>query len=150
MSSGRSRSLQEREGSREALASPRAAVDVPQNAAPAGDINIDAIRESIDLLEADLAAMIRDVQQTAGAAQRGVAASAEALTTIRERSDALSGKTRSAKDNAIQLAAATEEFAATATEIKRQVNAAGDMTGSATQAGQAARSEEHTSELQSH
>jgi methyl-accepting chemotaxis protein len=139
MSSGRSRSLQEREGSREALASPRAPSDAPQSAAPT-DINIDAIRESIDLLEADLAAMIRDVQQTAGAVQRGVAASAQALTTIRERSDALAGKTRSAKDNAVQLAAATEEFAASATEIKRQVAAAGDMTDSATQAVQAAAS----------
>lgn len=117
---------------------PVALTDAAAEQPASGDINIDAIRETIDLLEADLAAMIRDVQRTAGAVQHGVAASAQALSAIRERSDALAGKTRSAKDDAFQLAAATEEFAASSTEIRRQVRVAGEMTDGATQAVKAA------------
>jgi len=102
------------------------------------DTGIAAIRETIDLLEADLAAMIRDVQQTAGAVRQGVQASSQALTTIRERSDALAFKTRGAKEDAVQLAAATEQFAMSSGEILRQVRDAGTLTEGATQAAKAA------------
>ena len=91
----------------------------------------EAIRETIDLLEADLAAMIRDVQCTAGAVRQGVEASAQSLAAIRERSDALAGKSRTAKDDAVQLAAATEEFAVSSHEILRQVREAGELTDGA-------------------
>ena len=106
--------------------------------AAASHDHIEAIRETIDLLEADLAAMIRDVQHTAVAVRRGVEASAQALAAIRESSDALAGKSRGAKDDAVQLASATEEFAASSREILRQVREAGELTESATQAVKAA------------
>ncbi len=96
--------------------------------------HIEAIRETIDLLEADLAAMIRDVQHTAGAVRHGVEASAQALAVIRERCDALAGNSRTAKEDSVQLAAATEEFAASSREILRQVREAGDLTEGAAQA----------------
>jgi hypothetical protein len=94
---------------------------------------IEAIRETIDLLEADLAAMIRDVQHTAEEVRQGVQASSHALAAIRERSEALAGKTRDAKDGATQLATATEEFAASSSEILRQVHEAGNLTEGVTQ-----------------
>jgi len=101
-----------------AVAEPAAAPAVTATEAPAETAaHIEAIRETIDLLEADLAAMIRDVQQAAGAVRHGVDDTARALALIRERSDALAGKSRSAKDDAVQLAAATEEFAASSREI---------------------------------
>jgi len=111
----------------------------PAPAVPAtADHHIDAIRETIDLLEADLAAMIRDVQHTASAVRQGVEASARSLAAIRERSDALASESRSAKDDAVQLAASTEEFAASSREILSQVHEAGALTESAAQAVRAA------------
>jgi methyl-accepting chemotaxis protein len=99
---------------------------------------IEAIRETIDLLEADLAAMIRDVQHTAGEVRQGVQASSHALAAIRSRSEALAGKTRNAKDGATQLAAATEEFAGSSSEILRQVHEAGNLTEGVTRSAKAA------------
>ena len=113
--------------------------DIPAAASEtAVESHVDAIRETIDLLEADLAAMIRDVQRTAGAVRQGVHASAQALGGIRERSETLADKTRAAKEDAIQLATATEEFAASSSEILRQVREAGELTDHATEATHAA------------
>jgi methyl-accepting chemotaxis protein len=109
-----------------------------ETAVHAEDSGIDAIRETIDLLEADLAAMIRDVHHTAGAVRQGVEASSQALAAIRERSEALAGKTRGAKEDAVQLAAATEEFAMSSGDILRQVRDAGNLTEGATRAAKAA------------
>jgi methyl-accepting chemotaxis protein len=107
-------------------------------AAPCADNRFDAVRETIDLLEADLAAMIRDVHSTADAVRQGVQASKLALLGIRERSEALAGQTRAAKDDAVQLASATEEFAAESSEILRQVREAGELSEDATAATRAA------------
>ena len=99
---------------------------------------VEAIRETIDLLEADLAAMIRDVHHTAGAVRKGVQASSQALAAIREQSEALAGQTRGAKEDAVQLAAATEQFAMSSGDILRQVRDAADLTEGATHAAKAA------------
>jgi methyl-accepting chemotaxis protein len=106
--------------------------------APHADDRFDAVRETIDLLESDLAAMIRDVHSTADAVRQGVQASKLALMGIRERSEALAGQTRAAKDDAIQLASATEEFAAASNEILRQVREADELSKDATEASKAA------------
>jgi methyl-accepting chemotaxis protein len=99
---------------------------------------IDAIRETIDLLEADLAAMIRDVQQTSGIVSQGIQASSEALHSIRERSEALATIAKSAKDDSINLASTTEEFASSSNEILRQVRDATALADGATTAANAA------------
>ncbi|HTQ83488.1 MAG TPA: methyl-accepting chemotaxis protein [Pseudolabrys sp.] len=117
---------------------PPVAIVEPAVSGTSAKDHVEAIRETIDLLEADLAAMIRDVQSTAGAVRQGVEASVQALATIRERSDALAGKSRTAKDDAVQLAAATEEFASFSHEILRQVREAGELTDGAAQAAKAA------------
>src|SRR5664280_2799990 len=123
------------------LATGENVIALPQqhlDAAASYESGIDAIRETIDLLEADLAAMIRDVQHTAGEVREGVQASSHALAAIRERSEALAGKTRDAKKGAIQLVTATEEFAASSSEILRQVHEAGNLTEGVTQTAKAA------------
>ena len=99
---------------------------------------IDAIRETIDLLEADLATMIRDVQRTSDAVRQGIQSSAQALLAIRNRSEALAAISKSAKDDSINLAATTEEFASSSNEILRQVREASALADGATQAAQAA------------
>src|SRR5664279_1734206 len=97
----------------------------PANTPASYESRIEAIRETIDLLEADLAAMIRDVQQATGAVRKSVQASYQALAIIRERSEVLAGKSHDAKNGAIQLATTTEEFAASSSEILKQVHEAG-------------------------
>ncbi len=99
---------------------------------------IDAIRETIDMLEADLSAMIRDVHRTSDAVRTGIQSSSQALSSIRENSEALAEKTTGVKDDAIKLATATEEFANSGQEILRQVREAGELADGATKAAQAA------------
>jgi methyl-accepting chemotaxis protein len=101
-------------------------------------VRLNAIRETVDLLEADLSAMIRDVHHTSAAVRNGIKLSALALQAIRERSEALVSQSRSAKEESIQLAAATEEFANSSTEIIRQVNEASTLTDGAIRSAQAA------------
>src|SRR5436190_18970957 len=80
-----------------------------------------AIRETIDLIETELAAMIRDVQRAADAVRGGTRATADVLGTIREQSESLAALTGQATENATHLAGATEEFASSSGEIGRQV-----------------------------
>lgn len=126
-----------------ALARDKNVVAFPQqqvDATASYESRIKAIRETIDLLEADLAAMIRDVQNATSVVRQGVQASSQALATIRERNEVLVGKTRSAKDGATQLATTTEEFAASSSEILKRVHEAGKLTEKVTQAEKAAAS----------
>jgi methyl-accepting chemotaxis protein len=95
---------------------------------PAGP-RLDVIKETIDLIEADLSAMIRGVEGAAAAVQQGTSASVNALEAIRQRSEALARQSRDAKRDASQLAGATEELAASSAEITRQVDNASDLTG---------------------
>jgi len=92
---------------------------------------LDDIRETIGLLEADLVAMIRAVQAVANSVHDGTTASVKALDAIRQRSEQLAGLSRGAKEDASQLAVATEEFAASSSEISRQVNEAGGLADEA-------------------
>jgi methyl-accepting chemotaxis protein len=100
--------------------------------------HLGAVRETIDLLEADLAAMIRDVQRTSETVRQGIQSSAQALSSIRDRSEALASIAVSAKDDSIDLATTTEEFASSSNEILRQVQEASTLADGATTAAQAA------------
>ncbi len=119
-----------------------AASDTPTPAQQPSDdayrTRIDAVREMIDLLEADLAAMIRDVHSSSAAVRKGIQSSAQALATIREHSEVLAAKSTSAKDDSIRLATATEEFSSSSNEILRQVREASALADGATKAAQAA------------
>jgi methyl-accepting chemotaxis protein len=111
--------------------SPEASIDQPQ-------ARLAAIRETIDLIEVDLAAMIRDVHRAADAVRSGTRASADMLGAIRAQSDELAAMAAQSTENAMHLAGATEEFAKSSDEIGRQVREAGTLTDDASQAAAAA------------
>jgi hypothetical protein len=52
---------------------------------PVAGPRVDVIRETIDLIEADLSAMIRGVEGAAAAVHQGASASVNALEAIRQR-----------------------------------------------------------------
>ncbi|MBV8840995.1 MAG: PilZ domain-containing protein [Alphaproteobacteria bacterium] len=97
-----------------------------------------AIRETIDLIEVDLAAMIRDVHRATDAVRAGTRASADMLGAIHQQSEQLAAKATQSTENATHLAGATEEFAKSSDEIGRQVREAGALTDGAGEAAAAA------------
>jgi methyl-accepting chemotaxis protein len=97
-----------------------------------------SIRETIDLLELDLAATIRDVAQAAASVRGGAGASAEALAAIRARTEILAAKSQDAKRDAERVAGATIELAHSSSEIDRQVRVAGSLTHDTSEAAVAA------------
>ena len=111
---------------------------IPEAESDASQARLTGIRETIDLIETDLAAMIRDVQRASDAVRAGTRTSAEVLAAIRGRGEQLAALTGQATENAIQLATATEEFAQSADEIGRQVREAGTLTEDAGDAASAA------------
>jgi methyl-accepting chemotaxis protein len=105
---------------------------------PAAASTTASIRETIDLLELDLSAMIRDVALAATAVRSGASASAEALAAIQARTETLVVKSQDAKRDADQVADATVELAQSSNEIDKQVQAAGALTDDAGDAASAA------------
>lgn len=106
--------------------------------APVPVSNAASIRETIDLLELDLSAMIRDVATAADSVSSGTSASAEALAAIQARTETLAAQSQDAKRDAAQVADATVELAQSSNEIDKQVRAAGALTDDAGDAALAA------------
>jgi methyl-accepting chemotaxis protein len=100
--------------------------------------NASSNRETIDLLELDLTAMIREVASAVSSVRRGASSSAEALAAIRARTETLASKSRDAKRDADQVAEATVELAQSTGEIDAQVRVAGSLTNDARDAALAA------------
>jgi methyl-accepting chemotaxis protein len=106
-------------------------------AAPARAARIDSARRTLELLELDLVAMVRQVERAAGSVADGAASTAETLSTIRDRTAALSERTGEAGQTATIFSQASEAFAKSAADIGSQVmNAAGlaDQAGAAASA----------------
>ena len=118
-----------------AVAAPCAA---PPTTADGSETRLAAIRETIDLIEVDLNAMIRDVQRAADAVRGGTRSSAETLGAIRAQSEQLAAMATQATEGAAHLASATEEFAKSSDEIGRQVREAGTLSDEAGVAATAA------------
>ena len=117
-----------------AVAAPACAPDT----ADGSPAHLAAIRETIDLIEVDLAAMIKDVQRAADAVRGETRTSAETLGAIRLQSEQVAAMATQATEGAAHLANATEEFAKSADEIGRQVREAGTLTDEAGVAATAA------------
>ncbi len=100
--------------------------------------NAASFRETIDLLELDLSAMMRDLAQSAAIVRSGTRASAEALAAIRARTETLAAQSQDAKRDADQVAGATVELAQSSSEIDKQVRTADSLTDDAGDAAQAA------------
>ena len=122
----------------EALPATEAPSAIPESAVDESQARMAAIRETIDLIETDLAAMIRDVRRASDAVRGGTRATADVLGVIRTQSESLATLAGNATENATHLANATEEFAQSSGEIGRQVREAGTLTDDAGHAAAAA------------
>src|SRR6266403_3219359 len=112
-----------------AAVTPAAAAD----AATASDS--DSAREILELLELELGAMIRQLERAANSVAGGAEATAATLSTIRQRTDALSGRTSAAQGTATTFSQAADNFTHSAQGIGSQVR---DASKLADEAGAAA------------
>ena len=126
---------------RKRVPEPVAAVEpaVPA-AAAAPDVSTpseaDSAKEILELLELELGAMIRQLDRAAGAVAGGAEATAATLATIRQRTDALTGRSSAAQSTATTFSRAADKFTHSADGIGSQVRDAGRL---ADQANDAAR-----------
>lgn len=122
------------------MAAPAAAPQAAQlAAAPAPAAEIDSAREILELLELELGAMIRQLERAANSVAGGAEATAATLADIRQRTDALTGRTNAAQSNASSFAHAADKFTQSAQGIGAQVREAGKLADQASAAAQEAR-----------
>src|SRR6201988_1417234 len=94
----------------------------------------DSAKEILELLELELGGIIRQLERAAQSVAGGAEATAATLGTIRERTDALTGRTSQARGTATTFAEAAEKFTQSADGIGAQVREAGklaDLAGAA-------------------
>ncbi len=121
-----------------------APASAPQ-AAPAANSELasatdgDSAREILELLELELGAMIRQLERAANSVAGGAEATASTLADIRNRTDALTGRTNAAQSNASTFAHAADKFTQSAQGIGAQVREAGKLADEASAAAQEAR-----------
>ncbi|HKO73183.1 MAG TPA: methyl-accepting chemotaxis protein [Bradyrhizobium sp.] len=121
----------------EPMAPTAAAAPVPAAPAAASTASEDDSAKAIlELLELELGAMIRQLERAAKSVAGGAEATAATLSTIRQRTDALTGHTSSAHSTATMFAQAAEKFTHSAEGIGSQVRGASEL---ADQASAAAR-----------
>jgi methyl-accepting chemotaxis protein len=96
----------------------------------------DAAKEILELLELELGAMIRQLERAAHSVAGGAEATAVTLSTIRQRTDALTGRTSAAQSTATTFSQAADKFTLSAQGIGSQVR---DASNLADQASAAAR-----------
>lgn len=90
----------------------------------------------LELLELELGAMIRQLERAANSVAGGAEATAATLSTIRQRTDALTSRTSAAQGTATTFSYAADKFTQSAQGIGSQVRDAGKL---ADQASEAAR-----------
>jgi methyl-accepting chemotaxis protein len=110
---------------------PAAAVAADASGASDGD----SARQILELLEVELGAMIRQLERAAHSVAGGAEATAATLATIRQRTDALTGRASAAQSTATTFSQAADKFTQSADGIGSQVRDAGQL---ADQAGAAA------------
>ncbi|HXX04114.1 MAG TPA: methyl-accepting chemotaxis protein [Xanthobacteraceae bacterium] len=105
----------------------------PPQAERAADqvLQISSIRETINLLESDLGAMIGAVHQACQTVCREAEDSAAATDRITNKTDSLVSQASTASRDLTQLAAAIEQLAQSSNNIGCQVRQADDLTGQA-------------------
>ncbi|MGH6641301.1 MAG: methyl-accepting chemotaxis protein [Bradyrhizobium sp.] len=99
-------------------------------------VETDSAKEILELLELELGGMIRQLERAANSVAGGAEATAATLTTIRHRTDALTGRTTEAQSTASTFSQAADKFTHSAQDIGTQVRDAGKL---ADQASEAAR-----------
>lgn len=98
------------------------------------DRRLAGARQTVDLLEADLAVMIRDVQGAVGVVRQGMQKSVETNATIQDGSESLATLAGHATDAASALAAASIQLASASIEIGQQVHGANSLADEASRA----------------
>jgi methyl-accepting chemotaxis protein len=96
----------------------------------------DSARAILELLDLELGAMIRQLERAANSVAGGAEATAATLSTIRQRTDALTSRTSAAQGTATTFSYAADKFTRSAQGIGAQVRDAGKL---ADQASAAAR-----------
>jgi methyl-accepting chemotaxis protein len=99
----------------------------------------DSASEILELLELELGGMIRQLERAANSVASGAESTAATLATIRQRADALSGRSGTAQDTATTLARAAEQFTLSSDGIGKQVRSASQLADDATVAAEQAR-----------
>jgi methyl-accepting chemotaxis protein len=97
----------------------------------AGTFQAESIRETINLLESDLGAMIAEVHRACVFVCQRAEDSSAASDKIVQQSDTLVARAGSASRDLTQLAASIEELARASDDIGSQVRRADDLTGEA-------------------
>jgi methyl-accepting chemotaxis protein len=120
------------------VAAPQAAQPAV-NSEPAPAAEGDSAREILELLELELGAMIRQLERAANSVAGGAEATAATLADIRERTDALTGRSNAAQSNASTFAQAADKFTQSAHGIGAQVREASKLADQASAAAQEAR-----------
>jgi methyl-accepting chemotaxis protein len=98
----------------------------------------DTASEILDLLELELGAMIRQLERAANSVAGGAEATAATLSTIRQRTDALTGRTSAAQSTATSFSQAADKFTHSAEGIGAQVRDAGKLADLASAAAREA------------
>jgi methyl-accepting chemotaxis protein len=113
------------------IAPQAAPIAVADSSAPSDS---DSAREILELLELELGAMIRQLERAANSVAGGAEATAATLTTIRERTDALTGRTSAAQSTATTFSQAADKFTHSALGIGSQVRDASKLADQASAA----------------
>ena len=87
----------------------------------------DSAKEILELLELELGGMIRQLERAANSVAGGAEATAATLSTIRQRTDALTGRTSAAQSTATTFSQAADKFTHSAEGIGSQVRDAGKL-----------------------
>src|SRR5471032_1419726 len=118
----------------QAAVPPSAAPATPAPATPASD----SASEIIELLELELGAMIRQLERAAASVAGGAEATAATLSTIRQRTNGLTGRTSAAQNTATTFSQAADKFTHSAEGIGSQVRDASRLADQAAAAAQEA------------
>src|SRR5882672_3383395 len=94
----------------------------------------DSAREILELLELELGGMIRQLERAAHSVAGGAEATAATLATIRQRTDALTGRTSAAQNTATTFSQVADKFTQSAESIGSQVRDAGKLADQASAA----------------
>ena len=116
-----------------------AAPEAASEAATTAAADADSARQILELLELELGGMIRQVERAANSVAGGAEATAATLADIRQRTDALTGRTSAAQSTATTFAHAAEKFTQSAVGIGAQVRDAGKLADLASTAASEAR-----------
>jgi methyl-accepting chemotaxis protein len=106
----------------------------PEPAAPPVAGEADSAREILELLELELGSLIRQLERAAHSVTTGVQSTTTTLHTIRERTDALTGRTSSAQATASSFSQAADKFTDSAQGIGAQVRQASQLADDASAA----------------